>query len=129
MVNKQCFPLASVFDVNLRLAVAAPRPHEIVDGKTRAPDFKPSSFRVPVPAFHAAGRAFRAGEWKGVLSMAVNEGLATSTPSLARAMNFDGNKPFCRWGKETATSVRHSPDVSRKWSLVAERVFQPASLE
>jgi hypothetical protein len=66
---------------------------------------------------------------EGVLSMAVNEGLAAWAHGLARAMNFDENKPFCRWGKETATSVRHSPDVSRKWSLVAERVFQPASLE
>jgi hypothetical protein len=61
--------------------------------------------------------------------MAVNEGLAAGALDRARAKIFDERKPFFGWGKETATYVRHSPDVSRKWSLVAERFFQPASLE
>ena len=61
--------------------------------------------------------------------MAVNEGLAAGPLSPAHAIILAKSSPFCRWGKETATSVRQSRNVSRNLSLVAENEFQPASLE
>lgn len=61
--------------------------------------------------------------------MGVNEALQASRLLPHLATNLAKQWDFAFAGKETATSIRQSPAVSRNLRHVVERVFQPASLE
>jgi hypothetical protein len=64
------------------------------------------------------------GTWKGLLSTAVKESLAALRQLRALATIFLRPPNFLVRSKETATSLRQCPDVSRKSSMVVETIFQ-----